>query len=74
MSSVQQTSGGGSSEETPSPKVVKKMEKEINKEAKHEEQNVKGVVKDLAKTQKAEGKAQKVQILCFREFMLVFLT
>lgn len=45
----------------PSPKFVKKMEKEIKKEAKYDEKNVKGAVKDLSKVKKEEGKSYKVR-------------
>lgn len=43
-----------------SPKTVKKMEKEIMQEAKHEEKELKNATKDMDRTKKAERKAQKV--------------
>ncbi|PPQ77301.1 hypothetical protein CVT25_010883 [Psilocybe cyanescens] len=42
-----------------SPKTVKKMEKEIMQEAKHEEKELKNATKDMDRTKKAERKAQK---------------
>jgi len=42
------------------PKAVKKMEKEIVNEGKHEEHQLKNVVKDLQFSEKEEHKIHKV--------------
>ncbi|KAG6861267.1 hypothetical protein C0995_002075 [Termitomyces sp. Mi166 len=46
-------------EPAPSPKVVKKLEKELAKEEKIEASRVKDLLDDLAKTEKAHAKAVK---------------
>jgi hypothetical protein len=43
-----------------SPKLVKKVEKEILTEAKNEEKRLKNAIEDLSQIEKAENKAQKV--------------
>ncbi|KAF8165119.1 hypothetical protein B0H34DRAFT_671044 [Crassisporium funariophilum] len=45
--------------EPTSPALIKKVEKEILKEAKHEEKSLKHAIKDLSHTQKAENHATK---------------
>ena len=44
------------------PNVVKKIENQIEKEAKAEEKNVQHVWKDLKSTEKADAKASKVDL------------
>jgi hypothetical protein len=44
------------------PNVVKKIENQIEKEAKAEEKNVQHVWKDLKGTEKADAKASKVDL------------
>ncbi|CAA7259493.1 unnamed protein product [Cyclocybe aegerita] len=44
------------------PDLIKKLEKGIINEAKHEEQNFKDTLKDLSKTEKMESKAHKASV------------
>jgi hypothetical protein len=50
-----------STTQSASPTIIKKMEKEIVKEGKTEENLVKHAMKDLSSTEKAQAKAHKVR-------------
>lgn len=45
------------------PNTLKKLESQIQKEAKAEEKHVQHVLKDLHSTEKSDGKAEKVSLL-----------
>jgi len=47
---------------TADPNVVKKLEKQIQKDAKAEEKNVQHVLKDLKSMEKADVKTSKVRM------------